>query len=293
MTDGSLSSTESQSYLIDADNAAEMARLMLQDQVLTQAMGGPLAEQTDLTGINQILDLACGPGGWLFETLTRYPQMHGIGVDTSHLMIEYANTLATSQGIAPLHFRIMDITQPLRFSEAAFDLVNARLLTGVLLKHQWIPLLAECARITRPGGILRLTEVEWGLTTSAALETLARLTGQAGVRAGHCFSPGGRTTGTTPVLRSLLRRAGYQDIGQQAHVFEYSAGTAGYESGMHNSLIFYKLIQPFLVQMGVTTHEEIDQLYAQMETDLLSPDFCALDYILTVWGRKGEEEGGI
>jgi len=47
-------------YVIDAENAAEMARLMLQDRLLTQSMGGLIPEPIDLSQAYQVLDIACG-----------------------------------------------------------------------------------------------------------------------------------------------------------------------------------------------------------------------------------------
>src|SRR5258708_3157755 len=57
--------TPFEGYVIDAENAAEMARLLLQDQLLTRAMGGPLAEQVDMSQVHRVLDIGCGPGGWV------------------------------------------------------------------------------------------------------------------------------------------------------------------------------------------------------------------------------------
>ena len=51
MTDISNASSETQDsegYVLPAENAAEMARLMLQDHMFTRALGGPLPEQTDI-----------------------------------------------------------------------------------------------------------------------------------------------------------------------------------------------------------------------------------------------------
>jgi ubiquinone/menaquinone biosynthesis C-methylase UbiE len=273
-------------YVFDAENAAEMARLMVQDQVITQAMGGPLPEQTDLSGIFHALDIACGPGGWLFDVAARYPHIQAVGIDKSQLMIEYASHLAASQQFSNLRFQVMDATRPLAFPDHTFDLVNARLLVGVLLKEQWPTLLAECFRILKPGGILRLTEAEWGFTTGPIYDTCTRLAFLGGYRSGHSFSPHGRTCGITPVLRPLMQQAGYQVLGQRAHAVDYSAGTAAHQSNMQNLLVSYKLLQPFLLQMQVATQEELDQLHAQLEGELLADDFCAIDYYLTVWGRK-------
>lgn len=63
------------SYFIDAENAAEMARLVYQDQLLTRTMGGVLAEQSDLSNIHNVLDIACGPGGWVLDVARANPRM--------------------------------------------------------------------------------------------------------------------------------------------------------------------------------------------------------------------------
>src|SRR6266849_7474429 len=125
-----------------------MALLMVQDRVINQAMGGVLPEQTDLSQIYHVLDIACGPGGWLLDVVTQYPHMHGVGIDISHLMIEYARSLALSQNIPQLQFRVMDATKPLDFPDNSFDLVNGRIITGFMSRQHWAALLSVCYRIT-------------------------------------------------------------------------------------------------------------------------------------------------
>lgn len=275
-------------YVIDAENAAEMARLMLQDRLITRAMGGVLPEETDLSQVFHVLDIACGPGGWLLDLVSQYPHIQGIGIDISHLMMSYANNLAEERDLPNAQFHVMDVTQPLHFANNSFDLVNGRILTGFLTTQQWSALMQECARITRPGGILRLTEVEWGFTNSAALDTLSGMTALSFYRAGHTFSPSGRTIGTANMLRLLLKRAGYQDIQYRAHAVDFSTGAEAHESNVQNVLVVYKLIQPFFVQMQVATEEELQRLYMQIEEDMQKEDFCAIDYYLKVWGKKKE-----
>jgi ubiquinone/menaquinone biosynthesis C-methylase UbiE len=277
-------------YVIDAENAAEMARLMLQDRLVTRAMGGVLAEQRDLSNVYRVLDIGCGPGGWLIDLTTQYPHIQGVGIDVSHLMIEYATSLVKLQGLANLQFQVIDATGPLYFPDSTFDLVNGRMLTGALTAQQWPTLLQECMRITRPGGILRFTEAEWGFTNSPAFDTLQGKIGSLALhRAGHSFSPNARTVGTANMLRWLLQNAGCQNLHYQAHAVDYSSGTEAHDSNIHNMLIFHKLYQPFLVRMQVTTQEELQRLYEQMEEEMQAEDFCAIDFFLTVWGYKGKE----
>ncbi len=273
-------------YVLDAENAVEIARLMLQDHILTQALGGPLSEQSDLSGVQQILDIGCGPGGWLLDVIQQYPHIHGTGIDVSHLMVEYATSQVAAQGLTNVQFHVMDATGPLDFPDNTFDLVNGRILMGFLSKAQWPLLLAECARIIKPGGILRITEAEWGFTNSPAYDKLTGIANLAAFRSGHSFSPNGRNIGAASMLRSLIQKAGYEVMGNKAHAVDYSSGTEAHDSNVQNMLIFYRLFRPFLVQMQVATNEEIEQLYAQMEQEMQAEDFCAIDYFLTVWGRK-------
>jgi hypothetical protein len=152
-------------------------------------------------------------------------------------------------------------------------------------------LLAECYRIIKPGGILRLTEGEWAFTNSAALDTLASFTELGIYRGGHSFSPHGRHIGTAAVLRLLMRKAGFEAIASKAHVVDFSAGAEFHENNAQNMLVVYKQLQPFHEQMQLATQEELEELYKQMEADLQSEDFCAIDIFLTVWGRKGRPSG--
>ncbi len=59
-----------------------------------------------------------------------------------------------------------------------------------------------------------------------------------------------------------------------------------YTSNVQNYLVLWKLLQPFLVQMQVATKAELEQISAQMEEEVHTPWFCAIDYLLTVWGYK-------
>jgi tRNA G46 methylase TrmB len=139
-------------YALDAENAAEMARLMVQDRVLTQAMGGVLPEQPDASGIHRALDIGCGPGGWILSLVKQYPHIDGVGIDISHLMVEYATSLAASQELTNARFQVMDATQPLLFSDNTFDLVNGRILVGFLSKPQWPALVQSVFALLGLGG---------------------------------------------------------------------------------------------------------------------------------------------
>ena len=284
------SSRRENPYFIDPESGAEMTRLISLDRLMTKCLGGLFSEHSaaDLAAVRRVLDIACGPGGWAQEVAYAYPKKEVVGIDISQNMISYARTQAQVQRLDNAHFQVMDATKPLDFPDRSFDLVNARLI-GFFPKSIWPSFLQECWRITRPGGIIRLTEMEigvCGITNSAAVERLNALAVQTFYLTGHGFSPDGRHLGTTPLLARFLRDAGYQNVQQRAHVLDYSVGTEVHEEFCQGNMVGFKLIQPFLLQTKVTTQEELDQLYEQALVEMRSSDFCGLVYYLIVWGKK-------
>jgi ubiquinone/menaquinone biosynthesis C-methylase UbiE len=287
----SASFTSNDSYHLDAESGAEMARLLQQDRLLTWGMGGPLSERSDLSAIHRILDLACGPGGWVLDVAQTHPDKEVVGVDLSQEMVEYAQAQTQVQGLTNAQFQVMDITKPFNFPDNSFDLVNARLI-GFFTPATWQALLQECFRVARPGGIIRLTETELGVSTSPALEQLMSMFSRAFRAAGKSFSPDGRWLGTTAVLSTFLRRVGCHTIGLKAHVIDYSAGTQAHAGFYQNWQVGFQLIQPFFVHMGVTTSAEMKQVYEQMLHEMMAEDFCANYFLVTAWGTKPQASRG-
>jgi ubiquinone/menaquinone biosynthesis C-methylase UbiE len=250
-------------YVIDAESTAEMGRLMRLDEVLTECMGGLFPEHPDLTAVRDTLDVACGPGAWASEMAYTYPQMQVTGIDISEIMIRYAQEMARVQRLENAHFQVMDATKPLAFPDNSFDLVNARLITGFMRKEDWPGALQELVRITRPGGVIRLTETnDWGISTSGAHEHLTHLFARACYVTGRSFSAyaNAHHVGTTLMLEPLYRQAGLEEIHKKAHVLDFSVGTRAYHSTYENLKVAFKLLQPFIVQAGVASQEELDLL---------------------------------
>jgi ubiquinone/menaquinone biosynthesis C-methylase UbiE len=274
-------------YFIDIESGAEMARLMNQDRFLTTIMGGVLSEQADLSHVQDILDIACGPGGWVLDVAYAYPQINVVGIDISQGMIEYARAQANVQLLDNASFINMDALKPLQFLDHSFDLVNTRLICPFMLTTAWPSLLQECMRITRPGGIARLTEWnEPGITNSPACEELQRKCFRALQLAGRTFAPDGRHFGINQMLGRFLREAGYQNIQHKSYVIDFSSGTAAYETWFQNLRVGFTLLLPFLLNYDVTTKEEFEELYQQFLIEIMSDSFCGICFLLTVWGEK-------
>jgi ubiquinone/menaquinone biosynthesis C-methylase UbiE len=283
----STSNKNNNTYILDAESGAEMARLMKQDRLLTQGMHGVLAERDDVATMHDILDIACGPGGWALDVAFAHSQINVVGIDISSVMVEYARTQARTQGLDNANFWVMDILKPLTFPDNSFDFVNARFLVGLMPAAAWPKLLDECRRITRPGGIIRLTEFdEPGLTNSPAYEQWKAITFSATRKAGLTSAPDGRHFGITPVISHLLIDAGFEKLDRKAHVIDFSAWTEAHETMYQNCMVAFKLVQPFIAKMGIATQEELDEKYQQMLIEMMQKDFYGLWYYLTVWGQK-------
>lgn len=273
-------------YFIDAENAAEMARLTNQDRLLTQAMGGLFPPDIDLSNIHSVLDVGCGPGGWVLDVAHAYPKIKVTGIDISKLMAEYARAQARVQWLDNATFIAMDALKPLEFPGNSFDLVNARFISSFTPKTAWPGVVQEFLRVLRPGGVIRLTEPEFPISNSPAVENLVAMFARAMQKAGQSFSPDGRLMGITPMLSHFLRNANCQNIRVQAYVLDGSAGAEAYVSQYQNAMVFLKLLQPFIIRAGETTNEEFDKIYQQALFEMQMDSYCSAWYYLSAWGTK-------
>jgi SAM-dependent methyltransferase len=281
-------SNKENTYFIH-DSGAELARLVEQERFFQKALGGLLPEQPDLAAFlapfHRVLDVASGSGGWVLEMARQYPHLEVIGFDIDARMIAYANTQAQVAGFDNASFRVMNAAEPLDFPDDYFDLVNARFM-AVVGAAAWPHVTRELYRITRPGGIIRLTETEqYSVSNSPSFERLSAAFLEAERRAGLALTQG-PTSGQTVMLGRFLRDAGCVNIQRRPQVIDWSAGTAEHEPMFQDLRMFIKLLQPFIIEVGVLTQEESDQLYREAEREMMSDDFCALLNFLTVWGEK-------
>lgn len=276
-------------YFINQELIEEMVRLNRQGRLFTEAMGGVLAEQPDISHVHDILDLACGPGEWAMRVAHDYPEKRVVGVDLSQRMIDYASVQAEAEGIANVTFQAMDITSPLSFPDRSFDLVSTRAILAFMKREIWLPLLAECFRVLRPGGVMRITEQETVLGNDPVFETYCTWWYQAFQKAGYAFSlPGQHHLGVTLELKRLLVQAGFVDPHHTAHALDFSMGAEAHVSTMEDFIDALKLGTPFLIKLGIATSEQITELREQMQQLIKKDGFCGYWVFMTVWAHKPE-----
>lgn len=284
------SSKDEDVYFIDLESAAELGRLMEEDRLLTKLLGGLLPERNDtIEGVDDVLDVACGPGGWALNMAFKFPEKRIVGIDVGRSMIGYARAQARVQGLQNVRFIVINSLEAFPFADQSFDLVNARLIRGSLPAAKWLTFLKECYRILRPGGVMRITEAEWPITNSPRFEKLGEIYPSALWRSGTTFSPGGREIALTPVLSKLLKSAGYQQLCQQPFAIDFSFGTEAHDGVFHDLILLAQLLKPYFIAMGTTTNDEIEALYRDMQIEQYSDEFCGIWYFLTVWGERPRE----
>lgn len=277
---------EQNTYVVDAQSAAEMARLLRQEQLMTTGMGGIFPEQHDLSGVQRVLDLACGPGGWPLEVAYTYSDMEIVGVDISERMVAYARSQAEVQQRSNVSFRVMDILKPLDFPADSFDLVNARLISAFMRRESWPTFFSECSRVLRPGGVMRLTESELGMSNKLHFEKTWHLLFNAVRLAGLNFSATGYNQGIIHMLPALFRQSGLTVQGRMAHAIDISFGSQAHEGFCQDFSMAFPLLEPFLVKMQLATASEWRDLYHQCLLEMREEDFCSVVLLLTVWGSR-------
>ncbi len=273
-------------YPMNIEDPTETARLIEQDRLFTQAMGGLFAEREDVASMHTILDLACGPGSWVLDVAFKYPHSEVIGVDLSQTMIEYAHARATSQERANATFEQMNIIQPLQFSDASVDLINARCIESFLSPALWPALLVECRRVLKPGGVLRLTEIEGGISNSVPLQKLSACLFEALHLQERTFSVDGRSLGIVHVLGPLLKNAGFQHIGKRPFILDTTYNEPLYYASSENAKLTFLQLKPYLLASGLISEEIFEETYWQLVIDLYDQNFVCLSFGITAWGVK-------
>ncbi len=272
-------------YMVPRSQEEELTRLLVQDQMLSAGMG-ILAEQPDPAIFGRVLDVGCGVGNWLIEAARTYSSMTRLaGVDASERMITYARAQAEAHHVSDrVQFHVMDALRMLEFPANSFDLVNQRLGLSYLRTWDWWKLLQEYQRVTRPGGVIRITECDMVTESSSpALLRLNQLVLQAFYHAGHFFTPD--SFGVTNQLAHLLHQHGFQGVQTRPYTFKYRIGTPEGDLFYEDTRHVYRVVVPFL-RKWTRVPDDYEMLYQQMLDELHQPDCVTTWTLLTAWGTN-------
>lgn len=272
-------------FVQDRSSRDELARLQIQDQMLTTGMGGVLPEQLNPALFHRVLDVACGTGGWLIEMAKAYPNIPElVGVDVSNKMLGYARAQAEAQQLSErIKFFTMDALRSLEFPDGHFDLVNQRLGWSYVRKWEWPGLITEFRRVTRAGGVIRLTEGGWMTGNSEALMTLHRLAVQASFSSSHLFIEGDNNSLINDLAR-LLTQYGVKNVQALTHNLTFPAGTQEGKDFHGDVQHLFQVSIPFF-QKWAQFPKDYEKIYQQMLKETQQPDFVGEWTLLTGWGN--------
>ena len=249
--------------------------------------GRVFPEQLDLSAIHHVLDVACGTGEWARAATQAFSQIEFVGIDGSQEMLDRAR--AHASGKSMITFARMDAHPPFNIPSASFDLVNVRFVAHIYPVTAWPALVGECLRTVRSGGSILLTEGDMPLTSSPACERLSNLLSVALGQAGHNLFPpirSGRNFLITPLLHRVLVDAGCKNVQKAIYVTDFGHGTAAHADIAGEYTRICHLAQPVLLQMGITTQPEMEQLHQQILSEMQSVAFRGVGFYRTVWGNK-------
>ncbi|MBA2680370.1 MAG: methyltransferase domain-containing protein [Ktedonobacteraceae bacterium] len=272
-------------FVQDRSNESELNRVEVQGRMITASMGGVLPEQSDPSIFERVLDVGCGAGDWLIEVARTYPTASLlIGVDVSRRMIEYARTQVQAQQVGDkVEFHMMDASRTLEFPAQFFDLVNERFATSYMRTWDWLNLLGEFQRVTKPGGVIRITEPDAFVeSTSPALSLYYELFMKAMYQAGHLFTQ--ERDGLKKRLPSLLHQSGVQNVQTREYTLEYRMGTPEWQNFYNDVAYGLRTLVPFL-RKWTQVPDDYDTICQQALDEIKQPDFVATWRLLTAWGN--------
>lgn len=283
-SDASKKEQPSTYFVQDRQNKLELARLAVQDRIVTALMGGVLPEQTDASYFQRVLDIGSGSGSWAIEAARSFPQMTLIGIDISQRMVQYAHEQANLLQVDDrVEFHTMDALRKLEFPNGYFDLTNLRFGVSFMRTWDWYNLLIEIIRVTRSGGMIRLTDNEIvHESNSPALTRFFEIIRHAMFRAGHLFEE--ENTGLTAHLADMLSRHGCREVQTRRVGLEFRGGTPEAEAYYEDAAHVGQTLRPFIQKWGGLP-DDYDTVYRQALADIKRDDFRNTWYFLTAWGR--------
>lgn len=270
-------------------SAEELNRLRVQDALITASIGSVLPEQSNPNAFRRVLDVGCGPGGWLMALAKASPASDVlIGVDANRTFITAARAQAEAEQVSnQVEFHVMDALRMLEYPNDFFDLVTHRFGMSWVRSWEWRKLLQEYRRVTRRDGIVRCVEAELATGNSPAFTALRSLAQTAFHCAGYLFHP--ERSSLIPDLPPLFCACGLSDIQTHLLTLEYRANTLEGTQFAEDMRLAFRAIKPFL-QKWLRVPDNYDELCREAMSEMSHPGFVATLPLFTVWGRSGYRE---
>ena len=255
----------------------ESARLQRQADELA-ADSAALLDKVRLRPGQSAIDLGCGPRGVLDLLAERVsPGGRVVGLDADPVHTAMAADFAAERRLSGVQIMTAD-ARSTGLPPGSFDLVHARTLFINLPDPAAVA--AEMARLARPGGWVADmepdTEHSLCYPPHPAFDRLCEIFRVVFSRNGADIAMGRR-------VPELFRQAGLADVEVEARVQMYPPGN----SRRTVRLDLVHAMRPMILEMGVATEAELDELDAALRPHLTHPDTITMSGLLFLtWGRK-------
>lgn len=280
-------------YPADPNSLDELVRLLTQDSFMNQRLRYAQPHENSLlppsfcvTSETTILDLGCGPGGWVLEVAHAFPQCTVLGLDSNRQSIEFARKLAITEQannadfILGNFFQLENEVQP-----ASVDFLHARFLKW--FSPDYRKLIGEWLTVVRSGGTICLVEAERHITNSTPFNVAIKGGMMAVAQQGQEKSGQDAFPAVTLPLRTWLQDLGLQHIQEDAFVINFSAGVQKRELFLRDISDGMQSMGARLLQRRGFSEEEAHQLIQRSLQDLWeNPQFQGIQYFLSIYGKK-------
>jgi ubiquinone/menaquinone biosynthesis C-methylase UbiE len=255
----------------------ESARLQRQaDELAPESTA--LLDRVVLRPGDHAVDLGCGPRGILEMLAERVsPGGRVVGVDADPAHVAMAAELVASLHLPGVEVAVGDARNT-GLPSGAFDLVHARTL--LINVPEPASIVAEMVRLAKPGGWVAVLEPD--TEYSMCYPPLP-----AFHRVGELFAAAFARNGADPWIGrrvpELFRDAGLEDVAIEARPQLYPHG----HSRRTIRVDLLQAMRPNIIDMGLATEPELEQLDEVVRTHLLDPRTVVMfGYLMLAWGRK-------
>ncbi|KAI9279163.1 S-adenosyl-L-methionine-dependent methyltransferase [Sporodiniella umbellata] len=148
---------EHSAYLLPHDADDEELILTARHIAIRDLYGGnvlpSIKKQIDFkTGVC-VLDVGCGSGIWVMDMITDYPHCVYHGCDI-------VDSTRKAPTMKQFRFDLGDVVKGLPYADNSFDFVHMRSLMAVLKEKEWPVAIKELLRVTKPNGMIQLSEID-------------------------------------------------------------------------------------------------------------------------------------
>jgi SAM-dependent methyltransferase len=255
-----------------ATGDTERTRLLAQCEI-HRGEAGRLLDRFPITG-GRVLDVGCGPLGVLDLLAERAgPTCTVVGLDReARFLVMAAESLG---GAHPTPELVAGDATATGLPADSFDLVHERTVLNNVPDPGAV--VAEMARVTRPGGYVVLQDMDWVSWTCQPAHPAWGLLATAAAQAwaGNVYV--GRR------LPDLLRRSGLVDVEVDAHVRTWRTG----DPCQSLLLRFAESYRDRILDDGLLTEAEFDACVRGLTAHLAHPNtFTLYATLFQAWGRK-------